>query len=336
MRILYDDTIFVEHKYGGVARYFTEIITRIKGYNGIGVSVFKCLKGKLARLNNLLLDYRMKKNKFDIYHPTYYSKIVKKRRGIKTVVTVYDMIHELHLADSMQGVETKRKSILNADYIICISNNTKNDLQKIYGIPDKLISVVYLGAPVVGEFSKKEDNIHSRPYILYVGRRRHYKNFITLVRAFCQLELRKYFDLVCFGGGGFSKEELAEFKKMNLHDAVQYMEGPDELLQYYYENSIALVYPSLYEGFGLPVLEAMSFGCPVIVSNVASVAEIAGDAALFFSPEDVEELSRCLKDIINDKQLRDSYIEKGRLRAKVFSWDKTALETFNIYQKIMN
>ena len=339
MRIAYDNMIFNLQKCGGISRYFNEVIQRIKKYNDVDMCIFKGLKGRLARLNDILIGCRLNANNCQIYHPTYYSSLIKKRKGIKTVITVCDMIHELYLS-GQNGCErhllVKKMSIMNADHIICISNNTKKDLKDIYGIEDEKISVIYLGTPLenIKVMNNREAKL-KRPYILYVGKRMSYKNFGVLLKAFYKLSLADDFDLICFGGGGFTNDELSEFRKLNLKNSVKYAEGPDELLHSYYKNASVLVYPSIYEGFGLPVLEAMSFNCPVIASNSSSIPEVAGDAALLFHPEDVDELCSRIKNIVNDEKTRDYYIEKGKERVKDFSWDKTAMETLSVYKKLI-
>lgn len=340
MKILYDNTIFKLQKYGGILRYFSEIIKRIRQYDDTEVYISRCLTGKLAKLNNIWLDYRFSLNKFDIYHPTYYSYNVKKRKNVKTVVTVYDMIHELYLSNMYNfknDILVKKKSILNADHIICISYNTKKDLQRIYNINDKLISVIYAGSPIVRNKIERDKYIVSdRPYLLYVGKRGSYKNFVILLKAFHLLNMERDFNLVCFGGEKFSNEEVLEFKRLKLENSIKYIYGPEELLQFCYENARVFIYPSLYEGFGLPIVEAMAFGCPVIASDTSSISEITDNAVMLFSPQNVNELCNCIKNIINDNKIRSDYIEKGRRRSEDFSWNKAALETFDVYKNLLN
>ena len=275
----------------------------------------------------------------DIIHETYYSP-VPVGRGKTRVVTVYDMIHELYSSKFKifdNGIETKRKSILNADHIICISMTTKKDLMKIYNIKDELISVTYLGTSLNNHnfVPLIFDNFH-KPYILYIGNRRYYKNFNILLNAFNMLNLKKDFDLVCFGGGRFLKEEMLEFKNLKLESSIRHIEGHDELLRTYYKNASIFVYPSFYEGFGLPILEAMGNDCAVIASNAGSIPEIAGSAAMFFSPDKVDELCYCLKQIISNNNIREEYIKRGKERIKLFSWDKTAQETYEVYKKVLS
>ena len=343
MNIIYDNTIFSIQKYGGISRYFSELIKRIAGYDDVTPELYKglnILPRRFFRFHEGFLDHKLLRCKYDIYHPTYYSSIVKKRKGIKTVVTVYDMIHELY-ADRFKildkDIEIKKRSILNADHVICISGNTKHDLMNIYDIKDDRISVIYLGFSLNDcDSSPLIFNRPQKPYILYVGLRNYYKNFNILLNAFNILNLKKDFDLVCFGGGGFLKEEMLEFKRLKLESSIRHIEGHDELLRAYYKSADIFVCTSLYEGFGLPVLEAISNDCMVITSNAGSIPEIAGNAAMFFSPDKVDELCSCIKQVISDNRIREEYRKKGRERIKIFSWDKTTQETYNVYKKVLN
>jgi len=344
MKVLYDNIIFCAQKYGGVSRYFSEVIRRIAKYEDVVVDVFKglsILPRRLSRFNKVLLDFKLLSHKYDIYHPTYYSNSIKKRKRIKTVVTVYDMIHELYaykFEGINSGIEIKKNSILNADHIICISKRSKKDLQKFYGIKDDMISVVYLGVSS-DEIDRAHDTDFStgnRPFILHVGNRKYYKNFNTFLKAFSISGIKNDFNLVCFGGGSFSQEEISFFKKYNLLDSVKYIEGEDSMLKRYYRKAFMLAYPSFYEGFGLPILEAMANNCPVIASNGGSIPEIAGDAAMFFYPDKEEEISLCIKRMINDNDMRNAYIAKGKERVKGFTWDKTAMETRDVYKKVLD
>lgn len=340
MRILYDSTIFGLQKHGGVSRYFTELIWRIRQRHDASVHLFKGLKGKLSRINPLLLDLKLRPGKFDIYHPTYYSRSVKKREGVKLVITVFDMIHELYfrnLKNFQKDILFKKKAIYSADHIICISHNTKQDLLKIYGTDEKRVSVIYLGSPVrQSETARGDFELPKRPFILYVGKRQAYKNFSLLAKAFSLSDRSRDFDLICFGGGEFTQEELSEFDRMKLKNATKYASGSDELLESYYKHALAFIYPSLYEGFGLPVLEAMAFGCPVIASNAASISEVSGSAAMLFDPLSADELRGCIDEMLVNAQLRRDYIGKGKIRAGEFSWDKTAEETASVYKFLLN
>jgi len=343
MKILYDSTIFSVQRYGGVSRYFFEIIKRISKYKDISVNTFKglsILPHRFSKLNNVFLNCKLLKYKYDIYHPTYYSNSIIRRKHVKTVVTVYDMIHELFLPkfkELAEGIDIKKRSILNADHIICISNTTKNDLKKIYGINDDRISVVYLGVSSDGiDSGYAKFNKPVRPYILYVGRRQGYKNFGLLLDAFSRLKIENDFDLLCFGGGPFSGAESARFKELGIEKSVKHEQGTDDLLNFYYKNAFVFIMLSFYEGFGLPLLEAMANNCPVIASNAGSLPEIAQDAALLFSPENADELCSCINSMLKKHNLRSDCIKKGSLLVRNFSWDNTARETYQVYRKVLD
>jgi len=248
------------------------------------------------------------------------------------------MIHEMFLSDYSpfkKDIEIKKSSILNANHVICISHTTKQDLKKIYGIPDNHITVVYLGGALNSGRGEVRFTKPNRPYILYVGKRDYYKNFRVLLTTFNNMMLKKEFDLICFGGGRFSESELAGFKKLGVEKAIFYHEGGDDLLRFYYKNSEMFVYTSKYEGFGLPVLEAMDNECVVIASRSGSIAEIAGDAAILFDSDSIAELESGITKVMNDKQVKKEYIAKGRERAKLFSWNNMAYETYKVYEKAL-
>jgi len=250
------------------------------------------------------------------------------------------MIHELFSArfkELSEGIDIKKRSILNADHIICISDATKNDLEKIYGIKGDRVSMIHLGVAL--DCDKQNYTKFSKPvksFILYVGKRQGYKNFNTLLNAFYRLKIEKDYDLLCFGGGYFSNAELHEFRKLGLGNSVKYAQGPDELLNFYYRNASLFVLPSLYEGFGLPLLEAMVNRCPIVASNAGSMPEVAQEAALFFSPENTEELGSCINLMLKRSDLRDEYVKKGSLLVRNFSWENTARQTYQVYKKVLS
>jgi len=343
MNIFYDNTIFYIQKRGGVSRYFTEIIKRIADYGNVNVAALKrpnLIRSKLIRFNNIFIKARLAVLNYDIYHPTYYSNAVTKRKNTKVVVTVFDMIHELFSArfkELAEGIDIKKRSIFNADHIICISNATKRDLERIYGIKGDRISVVYLGVFLDGNkpsFEKFKKPV--KPYILYIGKRHAYKNFNTLLDAFYRLKIEKNYDLLCYGGGYFSDMELSKFKKLGLENSVKYAQGPDELLNFCYQNASVFVLPSLYEGFGLPLLEAMANRCPVVASNAGSIPEVAQNAALLFSPENTDELCFCIDSMLRSSNLRNEYINKGSAIVRNFTWENTARQTYQVYEKVLN
>jgi len=363
MKIFFSSDIFLLQRYGGISRYFTQLASNLAKKKecdlSIGGSLFlnehlnqapsSIKRGKMIYLNTrigYIINYISKifqniHNKIykpDIIHCTYYSRNIKKIKGTKLVVTVFDMIHEL-FADQYSKFDctsaNKRRSVKVADHIICISEQTKKDLIRLFGVDEKKISVTMLG------FSLPKTHtvnlIFDKAFILFVGSRKSYKNFKSLFIAYASnAELFSNYNLIAFGGEPFSKDELSMLADFKLSGNVIHISGDDSKLAFYYMNASIFVYPSMYEGFGIPPLEAMSFGCPVACSNVSSIPEVVGDAAAKFDPESVKSIESALLKVLKDPNYKSDLIRRGRERVKLFSWESCADQTFEIYRKILN
>ncbi|WP_415499355.1 glycosyltransferase family 4 protein [Aquirufa ecclesiirivi] len=276
----------------------------------------------------------------DIYHITYYDRIPFHNRRTKIVISVYDMIHELYPEQfSEKASQIKKECVKAADLVICISENTKKDLIQIFGIEENKIRVIYLGFKEFDHSNNIDPSIPSilpNSYILFVGQRQGYKNFEGLAKAYAySSELNQKFQLVCFGGGQFTEEENVMIRKFEIEGKVIQIDGDDNLLKICYEKAFVFVYPSLYEGFGIPPLEAMSCGTPVCCSNTSSLPEVVGDAAILFNPLYTEEIKLAMLEILNSIVKRQELIAKGMHRIKYFTWKKCASETLDAYQSIL-
>lgn len=359
MDILYDHQIFCMQKYGGISRYFYEIVSRIaqkenayfyEGYhiNEYGledvadVNVISSMKrpkipktGRIFEmLNGWQLRKHIKRGKFDIYHPTYYRDYGKGKCCL--VLTVHDMIHELfpkYFTNSKRDIEEKENLIKKADRIIAISKSTKHDLIDIYGIPEEKINIVYHGNSLRIPVTTKR--IEVKPYILYVGNRGGYKNFIPFIKAFANSLFRDEIKLIAFGGGKFSSEEEQEIHRLGLEYNIEQISGPDIVLANLYKYAEAFAYPSEYEGFGFPPLEAMYYETPVLCSNTSSLPEVVGKAGLYFSPSSIDEMMEAINKIISDVELRKRLVIAGKIRERLFDWNRCAEETLNVYQKAL-
>ena len=250
------------------------------------------------------------------------------------------MIHEIFHKDFAINDKTskqKKSSIKRADHIICISKNTRNDLLEICKINPAKISVVYLASSLGLAPDTSNDLIITAPYILYVGDRGGYKNFRRVLAAYAKSsKLKADFHLVCFGGGVFKSAELEEIRSLNLNlSKVIQISGNDTLLANLYTNAHVFVYPSLYEGFGIPLLEAMSLRCPVVCSNTSSLPEVAGEAAEFFAPYDVEHIIHALEKVVYSNDRSTDLLRLGLERVKKFSWDRCASQTYEIYSTLL-
>jgi glycosyltransferase involved in cell wall biosynthesis len=375
MRIAYTPPIFYHQKFGGISRYFVELAKReaAKGNQPgifapkdsnhylkesqlpvIEASYFGSIYGKLPnRLKfgrhpyELLpirfeIQARIRSWKPDVVHETYYYD--KKLGPLKTptVLTVYDMIHEIFpqaFPASDPTSKVKKKAVANADKIICISHSTARDLQRILDVPAAKISVIHLGWDTFINFeysSMRPHDVLRKPYFLFVGARTGYKNFCGLLRGFAACtRLRTDFDIVAFGGGVFENKEVEIIRHLGLNGAVHHLSGNDQILGKLYTGAHAFVYPSLYEGFGLPPLEAMAHDCPVIASNTSSMPEVVGNAGRLFDPQIIEEITEALSDVAYSDITRKDMITKGRSRLHTFSWSECASKTEQVYHSLL-
>ncbi len=361
MNIIYDHQIFTNQSNGGPSRYFTELIKEISILNNNPLIIAPFHKNFYLRkishlnkkefsanlrknliinlLNNLISNHYFKNLKYDLYHLTYYNNCFKTSKP--KVITVYDLIHEKYDKEYKFKNLPKKKIFKNIDHFLCISNNTKKDLINFYNIDENKITVTYLANSIKHKFEnlseyKKNSKVFKKPFFLYVGSRKRYKNFKLFAKSYSHLEkIKNNFDIICFGGGKFLSEELNYMKNLSINlSNIHQLSGSDDLLTNLYLNAEALIYPSRYEGFGLPILEAMSLGCPVISSNSSSLPEVYGDAAINFSPNSEEDLMNCIMKLTFDSDLKSNFVRKGYLREKKFSWKKCAEQTNFVYKKV--
>lgn len=311
-----------------------------------GVKLPDFLRGRIFNLlDNIGSEYFYNINARDnvIYHSLYY-RVPKNHQGL-VVVHVYDMMQEL-FGDNEKTIRFKKKSFDRADLIISISQSTKRDLCKLYSInPDKII-VAYPGVSEI--FFRNNSSIQKlikRPYMLYVGARNYkYKNFDFLLNTFISKKYFLDFDLMLVGGEkGITLEQEEKIKNTLRHGSWQAGPGKwllqefgdDQTLANLYASASAFIYPSLYEGFGIPLLEAMAAGCPVIASNTSSIPEVVGNAGLLFNPENPDDLVQKIEKIINDKTLAKNLIDKGKIRARQFTWENMADKVYGVYVRLL-
>ncbi|MDA8871748.1 glycosyltransferase family 4 protein, partial [Flavobacteriaceae bacterium] len=231
--------------------------------------------------------------------------------------------------------ENKKLLATKASRIIAISESTRQDLIEIFNINPSKIEVIYLANSL--QLDKNAENKIKLPkkYILYVGSRGGYKNFMNFLSSVTKiLNSENNLHLVCAGGGKFDDQENTYISKNNLENKLLQFNIDDKTLSYFYSNAKAFIFPSLYEGFGIPVLEAFACGCPLICSNTSSLPEIASDAAVYFDPSDEKSIHIAVLDVLKDHELRTSMIKKGYKRLEYFSWEKTAQKTKNLYKRI--
>jgi glycosyltransferase involved in cell wall biosynthesis len=248
------------------------------------------------------------------------------------VLTVHDMIHELYKEYFVGDKETiiyKKRLILASNHIIAVSENTKNDLIKIFPEVRNKISVIYHGS----SFQQLEDNISKENYILFTGARWGYKNYFIFIRAVAPL-LKKYdLKLICTGQP-FNDEEKDLLNNLQITNRTTCIFSSENQLSELYSKAKAFVFPSLYEGFGIPILEAFASNCPAILSNTSSMPEIGADAAVYFDPNSIEDMRKQIERVITSASLQNELIKKGQEQVKKFSWEKCAKETMEVYKKL--
>ena len=285
---------------------------------------------------------------FDVHHETNFIPL--KSKG-KTIITIHDMA-------SKTFPETLQKSTLrdvnknlpiaasNATKIIAISNKTKEDIMKYLHVSESKIKVIYMGCDKSFrkiKSAKKVEQIRSRyhlprSFILYVGTIEPRKNLNLLVQGYAKLPyvVRKDHKLVLVGQQGWiSQHFFREIHKLDIgNDIIFTGYIPDEDLPFIYNIADIFVYPSLYEGFGLPALEAMACGVPVIAANSSSLPEVVGDAGILIDPYNAEELADAIEKIYKNPDLHQEMSDKGLKQARKFSWEKCAKETLSVYEEV--
>jgi glycosyltransferase involved in cell wall biosynthesis len=364
MQILYDGQIYSWQAAGGINRYFANLINLLPSdfypsltncvsrnvnfpdHPNLNIYFYQRFNFRPGRVSLQVEKCYFRTisawNKFDLVHPTYYESLTGQdfqKFCCPVVLTVHDMIHELfsNQMDPTGGcAEMKKKAITSAQAIICISENTKNDLLKYHSISEDRITTIPHASEIDISLSYGDDEVPEQPYFLYVGSRTIYKNFDRLLKSFASIVTTAPDLKLCIVGAPFNNEEARLITDLKLGLNLQYYGClSDRHLAKLYRCSLAFVYPSLYEGFGIPPLEAMSCGTPVIVSNTSSLPEVVADAGLLFNPLSTDELVDCLRFILDNPAGRDQLVQKGLERSQQFSWGKTVDQTIDVYRSVV-
>lgn len=346
MRVALDEQIFAIQPYGGISRLFYEKARVFVGDPSLGVSVepldaavvneYLLGDSHLARelgarrsagSYQALARYftrRTRNGAVDVVHNTFYlPRGLSGHPGARRVVTIYDMIPELlpHTRRRMDFLTKKHKYVQSADQVICISESTRNDLLRIY--PDIHASVT-IAYPGVGEqFTPHAPVLPGlpEPFVLHVGNRGSYKDGGTLLRAFAAIAgTFPEVTLLLVGGGALSRVERDMCVSLGIGNRVVQRSIQDSDMPSVYTRALVTVFPSRYEGFGLPAVEALACGCPLVLADTSSLPEVGGSVAHYFPPGDSGALAEILRLLLNSESLRSASREAGFAQAAKFTW----------------
>lgn len=346
INVTFDAIAFGLQKRGGISNYWNRLVREMSknkkisseiifpkkiNYADFDKDYYHRLNYRNDKLPNSLSRYlKVKSNTTsDIFHTSYYRQ--PKKKNTKYIVTVYDFIYERYSSGPKRLIHSFQKfqSIKNADAVICISKSTLNDVRKFLPeINPSLLHVVHLGIDRNDFFPEKNSNFNNlNKYVLYVGQRVGYKRFDLAIQA---LSLCSNLTLGIVGPP-LSHQEIDLLNKKLLGRWHLFGSVSNEKLRTLYSNSLAFIFPSDYEGFGLPILEAMACGCPVVASNLSSFPEVGGNAALYAYEQNPEQYATVLKRLYASNELRDVLVESGLRQVEKFNWEKVYDETIKIY-----
>jgi glycosyltransferase involved in cell wall biosynthesis len=365
LRILFDYQIFTQQQFGGISRYFCALANQLAGHpdtwtrivapvhynkylaetgNGIEFGWYLPRVPRIRALSRAISSAAFtpaaRRMRPDIVHETYYAARATYRAPVPRVLTVFDMNHEKlpgEFSASDITPRLKASAVQRADRIICISENTRRDLLETLSFPEDRVVVTHLGYDMLQPLGQTAGAlVGAAPFILHVGARKGYKNFANLARAFAASNwLKNNFRIVCFGGRAFSSAERSMLAGLGLTETqVVQLAGGDDRLAALYKAAAAFVYPSKYEGFGIPPLEAMSLDCPVICSGASSIPEVVGEAGEYFDPNDVESMQDAVERVLQSADRRHELIALGRSRCQLFTWERCARETHHVYRTL--
>ena len=363
MKVIFDQQIFALQRFGGISRSFVELNKHLNFLDDIESRIVAPLhfnkhlfdskvtlgiylpkstdkfgfNKKVRSVGKWVSDLAINQFRPDLIHETFYDPKSYPYSDYPVVTTIQDLIRE-KIGEEKEKIAKKRESVERAKLIICISDSTKMDLLEYYKVDPSKVHRVYLGVSgfFLQEIPEGVGTWTPNNIILFVGNRSGYKNWEKFVQAFsCSKILLENFNVVCFGGGRFNDVENETLLRLGIIEKVKYLDGSDHQLKELYEKSACLVYPSLYEGFGLPVVEAMASGCPVFASDIPVLHESAGVAAKYFDPQDINSLIQALETNLFDTDKLQKMRKLGFDHAKKFTWVETAKQTYLAYKSIL-
>jgi len=361
VRVHYDHQVFSLQSTGGNTRYHFELARHLAANQEIFLGLtpttmpFFDLASESTRvvgrptslrpsaglymLNEALNSaYALARGRFDIYHPTHhrFNSLIRARC---MVVTNHDCTQEKFPEEfryNERVLRYRKELFRRADAIICISEASRQDLFRFYNVDPAKTRVIHHGLTRLARAQRPPAGLPGRDFVLYVGARAVYKNFRGLLHAFHDSGLHHSMDLLVLGGGPMSPDHAALIDSLSIAQAVVHVASPpDTLLAEAYSRARLLAYPSWSEGFGFPPLEAMSFGCAVLVCNTSSLPEICGDAPFYYEKDEPDSLCDTLLRAVSDETARATAVQRGYDVAARYSWEKCAAETLALYREVL-
>jgi mannosyltransferase len=328
--IEFDDIVYSLQTFGGISEYWREMTTRVEALPGF--AVVRRTGGPWSRM-------AVQRSICQIFHSSYYRTARSPRT--RSVTTVHDLAYELgHVGNwakaSLHRLE-HRKAYFASDALICVSRSTRDDLLRVYPTLAgrcPIFVVPHGVTPLSSSAAVPARAAMDAPYVLFVGGRQAYKNFDNALAGFAASRLKEQgFALVCTGAS-LTPIEMQRISRLGLGQSVRSLGkvGRDELA-HLYATAHCLLYPSLFEGFGLPLLEAMKHGCPVVTSNRSVMQEVAGDASLMVDAQDPAAIAAALLELF-EPHTRQRLVAAGLARAAEFSWDRAAAQHASIYRSL--
>lgn len=371
MNLVVDGIIFTMQARGGISRLYHEILPRICNLDphlnltlllqdkplqtlpehrqirplkcpGLSLGLQKIFPALAERIHKKYISKALAPFRAGLWHSTYFTLPPQSQWGGPVIVTVHDVAYE-KFPDCYSGAVYDRfreqvlRCIRRADAVICVSEATRQEVIRLYRPDEKRLYVVHNGLGT--DFRVLETRQTTPPeqsaFLLYVGKRGNYKNFSLLARAFSQSKIRTNMNILAVGPQ-LNPEEHQYFEQLGIHNKIHILSDVDDRrLCELYNQAAAFVYPSLHEGFGIPLLEAMASGCPVLASDIPSSREVAGDIPYYFDPDNGASLIQLLNNV-KDLKKDTNRIERGLEHAQTYSWERTAAETLAVFKQYAN
>jgi len=360
MKILVDHQIFLSQKYGGISNYHSTIHQMINDmqtehsstilalgsdneYVDPQLNILRPLNIRGKKILRAINEHTMSRlmRGFDVFHPSYYDNyFLQWRQQLPFVLTVHDMIPERNFFYDQIGrdlIRDKKNLVYKANRLIAISEATKADMLEFYDIDPERIDVIHHGYPTTFDRfltnERKPSVKPAQPYILFVGNRYAYKNFDLFVESVAELLIKYDLQLQVVGPLPSQKEQQL-IAGLNIASHVNFRgHVSEEELFHCYHNALCFGFPSLEEGFGIPLLEAATANCPVVCSDIDIFREVADDSALYFDPRSKESIHQQVEKLVLSDSLRLDLIQCGHENLKRFSWKKAAKKTLDTYRR---